>query len=206
MVHTQNQPLPVPEWYDDAHGSLEQAWKILVMAVQDRYNAFHTPLFANVGADGFPRSRVMVLREANEEKRLLRFHTDVRSDKIVDLKINPRVAVTGYDAKLKIQIRFEGRATIHHKDAIAKKAWLESKNMSQVCYNVSPASGSLIEAGNAYTLPRALDDLSKGEEHFCVICVHINTLEWLYLAGKGHRRLRCVYDEMGHVQSDWLVP
>lgn len=206
MLHAKEQPFPIPEWYDDAQGSLEQAWKMLTMGVQDRHSAFHTPLVANVGADGFPRSRVMVLREANPQERILRFHTDVRSDKIVDLKINPRVAVTGYDARAKVQIRLEGRTSIHHKDEVAHAAWVGSKNMSQVCYNVSPASGSLIETGNAYFLPHTSDDLSKGEEHFCALRIHISALEWLYLAGSGHRRLRCVYDEKGHVHSDWLVP
>jgi pyridoxamine 5'-phosphate oxidase len=205
-MQLEKKSLDLPSWYNDVQGSLAQAWLFWSRAVEDRHSPFHTPTIANVGVDGFPRLRTMVLREADPVARLIRFHTDVRSQKAEDIKLNPRVAVMGYDAKAKVQIRLEGRASVHHHDEISHQAWTHSKTMSQVCYGVSPASGSLIEAGNAYSLPNTPELLSVSEANFCVVRIHINTLEWLYLAREGHRRLRCTYDECGHVQSDWLVP
>jgi pyridoxamine 5'-phosphate oxidase len=206
MMLLEKKSIDIPEWYDDAMGSLEQAWSLWSRAVQDRHSPFHTPVVANVGSNGFPHMRTMVLREANPLTRIIRFHTDVRSEKATDFRINPRVSVIGYDAKAKVQIRLEGRASVHHQDPLALKAWEDSKCMSQVCYGISPASGTLIKAGDAYSLPGVGDDLGLGKAHFCVVCIQVNTLEWLYLASHGHRRLRCTYDEQGHVQTDWLVP
>jgi pyridoxamine 5'-phosphate oxidase len=203
---TQIQPLGLPDWYDDAAGSLEQAWGLLTRGVNDRHSGFHTPTVTNVGANGFPHARVMVLREAHAQNRILRFHTDVRSEKIADMKLNPRVSVTGYDARAKVQIRIEGRVHVHFKDDIAQDAWRASKAMSQMCYGVSPGSGSLIEEAGGYTMPTTAQEAAMGEAHFCALRIHVSTLEWLYLARQGHRRLRCVYDDKGHVQADWLVP
>ena len=64
---------------------LERANFILQDGVKNRDSLFHTLVLSSL-CDGEIESRVMVLREFNEKKRILRFHSDFRSNKIKELK------------------------------------------------------------------------------------------------------------------------
>lgn len=204
MPHRQ----PLPGWYDDLAGTLGAAWQLLARGSADRRSGFHAPVIANLGLDGRPRSRVMILRHVDIQARTLRLHTDLRSAKIAEYHADPRVALLGYDVGDKAQIRIEGRARLHHDDAIAEAAWASSQRMSRACYGTKPAPGSAIADGNAFTLPDAQDEaaLALGRENFAALVITAESLEWLYLAFEGHRRARFTWDERGAVTSEWLVP
>ena len=54
-------------------------------------------------ADQNISSRVIVLRAHNATKRILRFHSDFRSDKVKELLDDPKTSFIGYDPpKLKL--------------------------------------------------------------------------------------------------------
>ena len=44
-----------------------------------------------------------------------------------------------------------------------------------------------------------------GEIHFAPVRAHVETLEWLYLAVRGHRRARFCFAN-GQAEGQWLVP
>jgi hypothetical protein len=196
-------PHPFASFYDDLDGTLAEAWRMLARAVVDRKSPLHTPAVATTGIDGTPQVRTVVLRGVNVGLREVRFHTDRRSGKFAEISRDPRVAVLGYDAGHKIQLRLAGRARLHagDDDIIAAEAWARSQARSRLCYRQPLAPGAAMSAG-------AVDgeQLASGFENFVVAVVVVEALEWLYLAHAGHRRARFNWDTAGTMTATWLAP
>ena len=186
--------------------ALAEAWRLLARGVADRRSPFHTICVANVDAAGMPSVRTVVLRGVDVPARSLRFHTDLRSQKAADLARDPRIAVHGYDAGAKVQIRVTGRASIHSEDAIADAAWNGSREFSRICYGVVPGPGVLLGSGGDFALPEADTEIAAGRSNFAAVLVRVERLEWLYLAHSGHRRAAFTWDAEGRAQPSWLVP
>ena len=82
--------------------------------------------------------------------------------------------------------------------------------MSRKCYLVSngpgtestiPTSGLKPELDNfEYTMEQS----QEGYKNFTVIQCKIKSLEWLYLAAKGHRRARFEFSD--YTKGYWLIP
>jgi pyridoxamine 5'-phosphate oxidase len=196
---------PVPGWYDDLDETLAEAWRLLARGAADRRSGFHTPVAASLGRDGRPRARVVVLRAADPQDWILRFHTDRRSEKFSGLLADPRIALSGYDAGNKVQMRVEGRAILHTDDAVAEAAWIGSREMSRAVYGILPGPGRELANADEFTMPGQPDEIAAGRQNFCVVIVRMESLEWLYLASAGHRR--ALFERSGRaVTSSWLAP
>ncbi|MCU0884425.1 MAG: pyridoxamine 5'-phosphate oxidase family protein, partial [Beijerinckiaceae bacterium] len=161
----------VPAFYDDLAETRAQAWALLARGVADRRSAFHAPTLATVGLDGRPRARVVILRGCDTGRATLRFNTDRRTAKFAEIAANPLVALTGYDAGAKIQIRIEGRASLHVDDALADSAWAAARPFSRVCYGTAPAPGTMLEAGGDFSLPSEDADIAAGRAHFSAVVI-----------------------------------
>jgi len=83
--------------------------------------------------------------------------------------------------------------------------------MSRQCYLGDEAPGS--NASNPTSgLTPVVDDLKYtieesevGYKNFCVIEILIKSIEWLYLACKGHRRAYFNLNK-NQVEKKWLIP
>jgi hypothetical protein len=151
----------------------------------------------------------MILRAVDPETRTLRLHTDIRSAKAREIAADGRVALLAYDPASKVQVRLEGRAKLHHADAVAEAAWQGSLRMSRACYGTMPGPGSIIEQGHAFRLPDTGDEaaLEAGRAHFAAMLIRVESLEWLYLAYEGHRRAHFEWDADGRITAaGWLAP
>ena len=189
---------PLPDWYDDLEGFERACWRLIARGVADRRSPFHTPVLANVGLDGEPEARTLVLRACDETRRTLRFHTDLRAAKVAALRERPVVAVTFYDKTTKLQVRCKGSAHITATaDETGRDAWAATRSFSRECYRVAPAPGSKITEGSQYGHP---DRDDEGEENFGALVINVTMTEALYLAAAGHRRAR--FDS----ERTWLVP
>ena len=204
---------PFPDHYNDLAATLKFAWQMIGRGVQDRRSAFHTPVLATHSADG-PQARVLVLRACDVASRTLTFHTDTRSAKMPELTVDPRVALTFYDAARKAQVRINGTASVHSGDALAHQRWLASRPSSLRCYlgaqpgavSVEPTSGL-----PAHVMGREpeLAELAGAEPYFAVIEVAVHRLEWLHLHTRGQRRALFVWpaELSGEgVSMQWLNP
>jgi pyridoxine/pyridoxamine 5'-phosphate oxidase len=200
--------VPLPDWYNQLDGTLKAAFAALERGVADRRSHFHHPVIATTGLDGRPRQRTMILRAFDRNMRQLRVHTDFRSEKIDEIARDPRISALFYDPGQKFQIRLEGHAQSHRADPLAQKAWQNAQRMSQACYGTSPAPGSIIPQGGAFSLPSTDDAaaLAAGQAHFTAIVITIERLEWLYLAFEGHRRALFTWDAAGILHQSWLAP
>lgn len=193
-----------PAFYDDLDLTLAEAWRLLSEGADQRDVPFHTPTLATVGLDGQPQIRTVVLRGVDTDRWALRVHTDARSAKVPEIVANPAISVHGYDPHRKVQVRMMGRATVHRDDPIADDAWHHSPlGCRRIYRGLSTCGGAL---PSPYDVTEERSGLAEaGRDNFCVVLCRIRSLEWLYLAAKGHRRARFVW-QGDHLSGTWLVP
>jgi pyridoxamine 5'-phosphate oxidase len=197
---------PTPSFYDDLTETLAESWRLIARGVADRRSAFHHPTVATIGLDGRPRLRTVILRACDTPRRTLRFHTDVRSEKIGEITCDPRVSLHFYEPSSKIQLRLEGVATVNADNAVADAAWAESRDFSRQTYGIAPGPGTVIAAGADFALPESSHEATApGRANFCAVTVEVESLEWLYLASAGHRRAKFDWSN-GSMVSWWLAP
>jgi pyridoxamine 5'-phosphate oxidase len=213
---------PFPDYYNDLAGTLAHAWQMIGRATQDRKCAFHTPVVSTSSPNEGPQARVMVLRRFDADTRRLSFYTDLRSAKIPVLAHDPRVAVTFYDAPRKVQLRLNGLVAVHAGDALAHDRWKASGESSLRCYlgrapgtpSAEPTSG--LPSDMQASIPSRAE-LAPGQQHFAVLEVDVQRLEWLYLHSRGQRRALYQWQtgaagqpeqpgKPGHWAMGWLNP
>jgi pyridoxamine 5'-phosphate oxidase len=188
---------------DQLDSILSMCWGLLARGVTDRRFGFHHPTLANVDEHGSPRSRVVILRSADQATKTLRFHTDIRSQKWQQLANNPAVTVLFYDEAEKTQLRIDGTASRHHADTVANAAWESSQRMSQITYGTNPGPGAPIATHSHFTMPETDDEILQGRANFAAVVIKVHCIEWLYLKVKNNRR--AIFDLDANT-AGWLVP
>jgi pyridoxamine 5'-phosphate oxidase len=150
--------------------------------------------------------RTVILRGCDVAARILRFHTDVRSAKVAELRRDPRAAMHFYDPQAKIQVRAAGMATLHSADETADAAWAGSRIFSRQCYGVEPPPGAPLKTSREFSLPELTEaETSPGRANFVAILVEVASFEWLYLASEGHRRAHFAW-RGDALSATWLSP
>ena len=192
-------PLPC---MDDLQGSLAHAWELLQRGATDRRSPFHIGTVATVDEDGHPRARGVVLRDCNPEEQWLRFNTDRRSPKMIQMAANPEAAMLFYDEKAKVQLRLRVRLEPMDTETVAK-VWERTPSYSRKCYQVTQAPGTAISQPSDVVFDA--ESTEDGEPNFAPIRARVESMEWLYLAAKGHRRARFEFDG-AEAKAQWLVP
>ena len=190
---------------------LKHIKELFKIGAKDRNHPFHTPVFSNNNDNNSTKSRIIVLRKFDEEKMGLRFNTDYRSPKIIDLTKNNKSNFVFYDSKIKIQLRVKTLTTIHHNNKTSLEAWENTRLFSRKCYLTQKPPSSITgfaEDG----IPKHLtgvdpnkDESELGYKNFTVIENLIKEIDWLYLASSGHRRLKISFDSNSE-EFEWLIP
>ena len=198
-----------PAYYENFNEIEKKIWSLFDDAVTNRTSPFRIPVFICGSQNDFD-GRIVVLRKSDQSNKLLQFHSDIRSDKIKKLKNNNNASMLFYDKEEKIQVRVKIECTINHENEITKQSWLKTGHMSRKCYLVdngpgtesaTPTSGLKPELDNFdFTMKQS----EEGYKNFTVIQCKIKSLEWLYLAAKGHRRARFEFSD--YTKGYWLIP
>ena len=195
-------------YYEDFTEIKRKFWSMLDNAVKDRSSSFRIPVFS-CGVDGEVDSRIVVLRKSDKSNNLLQFHSDIRSDKINKLTKNPNASLLFYDKEEKIQLRIKVNCVINHDNEITKQSWLKTAHVSRKCYLVDNGPGTEMDgpsSGLNKDIEKSgftMEESEKGYKNFTVIQCNIESIEWLYLAAKGHRRIRF---DLKNNKNNWLVP
>ena len=197
-----------PAYYEDFKEIKKKIWSMLDDAVTNRDSTFRIPVFICGEQKDFD-GRIVVLRKSDQSNNLIQFHSDIRSDKIAKLKNNNNASMLFYDKEEKIQVRLKVECIINHNNEIAKESWSKTGHISRKCYLVNngpgtespiPTSGLKPELDNfEFTMKQS----EEGYKNFTVVQCKIKSIEWLYLAAKGHRRARF---EIDNNKEYWLVP
>ena len=114
-----------------------------------------------------------------------------------------------YDKELKIQVRLKVEAIINHNYDVTKQSWEKTQHISRKCYLVNNGPGTVSDEPTSGLKPE-LDNFDytkeqseEGYKNFTVIQCKIKSIEWLYLAAKGHRRAKF---NLENNKDTWLVP
>ncbi len=197
-----------PAYYEDFNEIKKKIWSMLNNAVTNRNSQFRIPIFICGSQTDFD-GRIVVLRKSNQQNNLIQFHSDIRSDKIEKLKKNPKAAMLFYDKEEKIQVRLKVECTINHNNEITKESWSKTQHISRKCYLVDSGPGTESATPTSGLKPEldnfefTTEQSEEGYKNFTVIQCKIKTIEWLYLAAKGHRRARF---ELDTNKNHWLIP
>ena len=197
-----------PAYYENLEEIQNKYWSMLDDAVTNRNSPFRIPVFICAHQDDVD-GRIVVLRKSDRTNNLLQFHTDLRSLKIDILKKNNQASLLFYDKEEKIQLRVKVDCKINNQNSITEESWKKTRHISRRCYltdsppgtkSKNPTSGMISKLEDFdYTIEQS----EVGYKNFTVIQCKIKSIEWLYLAAKGHRRARF---DLKNDEILWLVP
>ncbi len=180
----------------------QDTWRRLARATRDRLHAFRHPVVATCSPECGVRARTVVLRQAEPQAARLMLHTDQRSGKLRALASDPSLSWCFYDARQRVQVRAETRASVHVGDAVARAAWERQGRGARALYAVEPAPATRLAVGEAPVF-------DAGEavafERFAVVACSVLELDWLHLGRSGHRRIRFEPGDDGW-QGSCIVP
>ena len=197
-----------PAYYENFKEIKKKIWSMLENAVTDRSSPFRIPVFI-CGDQSDLDGRIVVLRKADIKNNLVQFHSDIRSDKIEKLKKNSKAAMLFYDKEEKIQVRLKVECLVNHNNNVTKESWSKTQHISRKCYLVDNGPGTESDTPTSGLKPEldnfkfTMEQSEEGYKNFTVIQCKIKSIEWLYLAAKGHRRARF---DLENNKENWLVP
>tara|TARA_B100000886_G_scaffold110055_1_gene73756 strand:+ start:806 stop:1405 length:600 start_codon:yes stop_codon:yes gene_type:complete len=197
-----------PAYYENFDEIKKKIWLMLNDAVTNRASQFRIPTFICGDQSDFD-GRIVVLRKSIQKDNIVQFHSDIRSDKIEKLKRNPKAAMLFYDKDEKIQVRLKVECLVNHNNGITKESWSKTQHISRKCYLVDNGPGSVSKTPTSGLKPEldnfefTMEQSEEGYKNFTVIQCKIKSIEWLYLAAKGHRRARF---DLENNRNTWLVP
>mgnify|MGYP001156717623 FL=1 len=186
---------------------LEEEFDHLKESIRSAKHDYHSFIFSTV-RDRRPESRTVILRDVNTETPSVTFHSDKRSKKITDIKINESVSALFYDRVRKIQLRISGKAKIEMDTNATKQIWGKMRPESKLCYmgpfvpseELKSFTPNLPE-NSAHNLTE--DNEVYGYSNFCRITVIIEKLDRLFLHHAGHQRL--LFDFKESVSARWIA-
>lgn len=157
---------------------VSKLWQMAMTELQranvDKKHPFRYMVLATHGQ--FPECRWIVNRRFSEKHSLL-FYTDSRTPKTAQISANPRVAITWYHPKKKLQIRMKGTAELLTSGAEFDKHYkIVSQHPDD--YNTLLAPGSL----NPTNIQRS------PEINLAVVSVEAFIFDILLLDRAGHQR------------------
>ena len=197
-----------PAYYENFNQIKKKIWLMLDDAITNRGSQFRIPTFICGDQSDFD-GRIVVLRKSDQINNIVQFHSDIRSNKIEKIKKNSKAAMLFYDKEEKIQVRLKIECLINHKNEITKASWEKTQHISRKCYLVDNGPGTVSDFPSSGLKPE-LDNFDytkeqseEGYKNFTVIQCKIKSMEWLYLAAKGHRRAKF---DLENSKDSWLVP
>ena len=197
-----------PAYYENFSEIKNKIWLMLNNAVKDRGSPFRIPVFICGNQNDFD-GRIVVLRKSDQSNNLIQYHSDIRSDKIEKLENNKNASMLFYDKEEKIQVRLKVECTINHNNDITKESWLKTGHISRKCYLVDNGPGTESDIPTSGLKPEldnfefTMEQSEVGYKNFTVIQCKVKSIEWLYLAAKGHRRARF---DLENDKEHWVVP
>lgn len=173
---------------------LDHTWRNLSEGVGKKGHPFHYPVISTISRDK-PLQRTIVLRSLFVTGRTLLLHTDTRSRKVSDLRVNPRMSWLFYDHSTRVQLHFESRCELHEPGSeLNENEWNKLVPGERRIYCVKHAPGTpILEPHQAWpdeilSKPLSEDDVAAGKKNFCVITAELIKLDWLQLHPEGEYR------------------
>ena len=187
---------------------LEEEYSEIYKGLQVAKHDYHSFVLSTL-RDNIPQSRTVILRSFDKSVGKITFHSDIRSEKINDIKSNKNISALFYSKSRKTQIRVNGYALIEYENDNTKDTWDMMKPESKICYmGFYPPSKKmkLFDPNLPNISPYEIDDFhnSLGYKNFCKVTISFNNLEILKLNYKGHKRIKYIFKE--ELRAEWIAP
>src|SRR5476651_665965 len=187
---------------------VKNSWDSLEKGSLQPGHPFRNMVISTQG-DGNIGIATVVLRAVSAHNGLLIFYTDIRSNKVFNLRNNNSISVLLYNDADKLQLILKGNTTLHNQDDITAGHWAALTNQGKKSYMANAAPSSRID-NPTDGLDNINDDtwndaLITGYQNFAVIKVAVNLMEYLKLNQTGHRRASFNFIKNNWVGS-WQVP
>ncbi|KAG8150091.1 pyridoxamine 5'-phosphate oxidase family protein [Burkholderia catarinensis] len=192
---------------DSLTETYDRLWSCLESGVGAQRSPFTMLQAATLGVDGAPKVRTIVLRQVSRADRVLSFHTDARSEKVAELRRDPRIALVANDLDALVQIRAEGVAAICDDEAQRRAIWQSSRPHTLLLYRAPLPPGTPVESPEDahVAASQGAQPAGDGYENFCLLHVTVTRIDWLELARAGHRRAVFELHESGYA-ARWVAP
>ena len=125
------------------------------------------------------------------------------------LKKNKNASLVFYDKEEKIQLRVKVECEVNNQNSISEESWKKTQHISRRCYLTDSPPGTVSENPTSGMISKledfdyTMEQSEEGFKNFTVIKCKIKSIEWLYLAAKGHRRAKF---DLETNKNAWLVP
>ncbi|UFH52884.1 pyridoxamine 5'-phosphate oxidase family protein [Spirosoma sp. KNUC1025] len=196
-----------------AEGSLNDleraSWHQLTTGSEQAQDGFHVMTVAtctNRGAD----ARMVVLRKVDAVRKYAWFHTDARTEKVLQLEAFPTAALLFWDPERQVQLRLTVETRLHTDDYVADDHWKTLNDRERKLYLSEYVPGT--ELPHPYPgFPESLADQDPGSEdekagrkNFAVIECRVLAMEYLHLSRSGQKRACFQYEPESRMV--WLAP
>ena len=147
-----------------------------------------------------PMSRWVVFRKLTSEQNLL-IYTDLRSEKIKNLKKNSNCGLLFYNNKQGLQIYFNTKSTIHQNNKLTKKYWHGIVGSSSENYTtIYPPSSPINNINDGHKTNKDLND-----KYFSIIELCPINMSILQLSRDGH--IRATFNKINNEwEGSFIVP
>ncbi|WP_231638489.1 pyridoxamine 5'-phosphate oxidase family protein [Pantoea sp. SM3] len=184
------------------------AWQELNAAANDPHAGFRYLNVCTINSELKPQARMMVLRRTDNLKRLLEFHTDIRSAKWQELAINPAATVLSFCSQTRLQLRLQGHFKQYEPaSALAEQTWLGLSVWTRRSYTGGPPGDALLSQREPVRHTQDEEGGEDGQRHFGVLVFQAESLDWFQLQRNDNRRARLIYTSSGILTSfQWINP
>ena len=187
--------------------TLDMEWQELKFGIEKAKHNYHTFIFSTI-RNGKPESRTVVLRELNQNKPQIWFHTDIRSQKISEIERHKNVSALFYDKSRKIQLRINGVAYLESDKRTNVKIWNTMSSDSKLCYMSPYAPSQKIPRFTPNLIGKPTQEINEkddelGLSRFCRVKINIDTIDWLRLDYQGHQRLKFHFNKA--IKFEWIA-
>ena len=182
-------------WATELDTLLAKVWERLSRGVHDARAAARHPVLATLSPQG-PEARTVGLRRADRTAGEVEVHTDLGSDKVEELRLDPRAALHVWDRRVQLQIRLRMAVEVLEGPAVADR-WARVPPEGRLNYGGDPAPGTPIRhwrAHEAVVVP----------ERFGVLLGRVEEIDAVVLGERPHRR--ALFARTDGWQGGWLAP
>lgn len=180
-----------------------EIWNLINDAVSTKKNPLKTVCLSTTGINGFPESRIVVLRNVNKETKTIEIHTDSRSEKYQQLISNPNSSLLFYDPENLRQIRMLAFAKTYHQNEVALQVLNTLSVLAKNLYGLDTHPGT---EGKIDIQKSANYVEENSKKHFVVIRLKILSIDFLELNREFHKRAILSYHDNSLVSASWVMP
>ncbi|RYF08957.1 MAG: hypothetical protein EOO40_07610, partial [Deltaproteobacteria bacterium] len=150
----------------DSH-TFEAVWEQIVVAAQQGGHPFRSVVLSSRAAP--VDTRIVIVRGTTYDPPSLWFHTDARSNKVLQMRADPQVALLFWDETARLQVRAFGHASCATQGSAVDERWRQTPDVSRRLYAGAQTPGQPMEGstGDVEGAPE------QARSNFCTVDVFL---------------------------------